>query len=133
MSTAKWDAICMRFAFDVATMSTCKRLHVGCVIVDNEVVIGLGWNRHTGECLHEQEGNCGALHAENKALNSARDDSCEDATVYLTHSPCLTCAMKLVNASIERVVYSIAYRKTDGIDYLRSYGVKVDRVLIGSL
>lgn len=77
-------------------------------------------NYNLGECTQEV-GNCGCVHAEAALLEILPNPS----YVFVSHSPCLNCAQKLVRAGVKKVVYAVPYRKLEGIDYLRWYGVEV--------
>jgi dCMP deaminase len=72
------------------------------------------------------------LHAEsNCILKLARKGSAvgtEGATLYTTLSPCFECAKLIIQAGIQRVVYRIEYRITDGIDLLRKANITVEKL-----
>lgn len=72
------------------------------------------------------------LHAEANAITklAKTNNSSVGATVYVTLSPCIECAKLMVQSGIKRVVYSEKYRITDGIDFLKRAGVKVDQIKI---
>lgn len=69
------------------------------------------------------------LHAElNCILKAAKEGiAVAGSTVYVTLSPCIQCAAMMVQLGISRVVYDEPYRKTDGIDYLKANGIKVEK------
>jgi len=130
----RWDDIWMEFAERLAQRSTCKRLSVGCVIVamDNSIVLGLGYNGgakgQNNECLSEEPGKCGHLHAEINALIKANYHHAAQKKVYLTNSPCYTCSVALVNANISEVIYKHEYRDLTGVLLLRKAGIAVRRL-----
>ena len=76
-------------------LSHCKRKKVGAIIVKNNMIISDGFNGapsgFDNNC-EDSEGNTNwyVLHAEaNAILKVAKStNSCEDATLYLTLSPC---------------------------------------------
>lgn len=70
------------------------------------------------------------LHAElNTVLKCAKEGiSTVDSTVYVTLSPCTSCATMLVAAGVKRVVYLNEYRDTQGLYLLRQCGVIVDNL-----
>ena len=78
--------------------STTPNPRVGCVIVNNGVVVGEGWHRKAGEA-----------HAEVEALRVA-GSAARGATVYVTLEPCShhgrtpPCAVALIEAGVGRVV-----------------------------
>jgi len=67
---------------------------------------------------------CTALHAEARALRALRGGELHKGNViYTTASPCLTCAVDIINAGIKEVVYSEAYTDTRAIEFLKKEGV----------
>ena len=48
--------------------------------------------------------------------------------MYITASPCIECAKLIIQAGIQRVVYSDDYRMDDGIALLKRAGVVVDKI-----
>ena len=51
----------------------------------------------------------------------------EGSELFVTHMPCLACAMSLINAGISRVVYDEAYRDDSGVRLLRQASIVVDQ------
>jgi len=47
-------------------------------------------------------------------------------SLYSTHAPCIQCASIIRNSGIKKVIYETPYRKTEGIELLRSSGVIVE-------
>lgn len=70
------------------------------------------------------------LHAEANAITklAKSGNSSEDATIYVTLSPCLNCAKLIVQSGIKRVVYLEEYQDTTGIDFLRKCGIEVEQI-----
>ena len=130
-----WDSIWMEFAENLAKRSTCKRASVGCVIVsdDHSAVLGLGYNGGpkglNNECISDEPGKCGHLHAEINALikTNYRDASAKKA--YLTLTPCYNCAVALINANIREVIYLTEYRDPAGIKLLIKAGIAVRKYI----
>jgi tRNA(adenine34) deaminase len=75
---------------------------VGCVIVQDEQVIGEGWNRPISS-------NDPTAHAEIVAMRAAAQRignyRLTGATLYVTLEPCLMCAGAMVHARIGRLVF----------------------------
>lgn len=122
MSTDRvsWDTYFIRMASLVRERGTCNRLQVGCVLVRANRIIATGYNgapsktEHCTEVGHDLsiDGHCTrALHAETNALLHCAADGppARGATAYVTAFPCWTCYMALVQAGIERIVYSGEY------------------------
>jgi dCMP deaminase len=74
----------------------------------------------------EVHGCRNATHAEANALAFAAHHgvSTAQADLYVTVSPCDTCARSLIAAGIRRVWFLEAYRLSEGIDLLEAAGVK---------
>ena len=131
MSRPSWDQIWMSFAYDLAKRSTCRRSSVGCVIVsmDSSTVLGMGYNGGpkglNNDCLSDEPGKCGHLHAEINALIKANYRDGAQKKAYLTLSPCYNCAVALINFGISEVIYRDSYRDDSGIRILREAGVTV--------
>lgn len=68
-----------------------------------------------------------AEHAERNAIAWAARNGVklEGSELHVTHMPCLPCAMSLVNAGVERVMYHTPYRILDGVELLDQAGISV--------
>tara|TARA_B100000900_G_scaffold100532_1_gene83219 strand:- start:53 stop:433 length:381 start_codon:yes stop_codon:yes gene_type:complete len=118
-------------------LSHCKRKKVGAIIVKNNMIISDGFNGtpsgFDNNC-EDSEGNTNwyVLHAEaNAILKVAKStNSCEDATLYLTLSPCKECAKLIHQSGIKRLVYLKNYKDTTGLQFLENAGVKIDYINI---
>ncbi len=115
-----------------ATNSYCKRRQVGALIVKDRMIISDGYNGtpsgFENEC--EDENNSSkpyVLHAEANAITKVAksNNSSENATLYITASPCMDCAKLIIQAGIIRVVYADEYRIIDGIELLEKAGIEV--------
>lgn len=122
----------MRMAFIWAENSYCKRRKVGALLVKDKMIISDGYNGTPSgfENVCEDEDNVTkpyVLHAEANAITKvARSNNSSDgATLYVTSSPCIECAKLIIQSGIKRVVYSDAYRLSDGIDLLRRAHVEL--------
>lgn len=113
----------------IAKRSTCTRKSVGAVIVKDGRVLSMGYNGSPSGmphcidegCLLGPEGGCiRTQHAEANAIAwAAREGiSLMGATLWVTDSPCLSCAKLIVNAGIVEVVYLQRYRDESGIRLL---------------
>lgn len=69
-----------------------------------------------------------AVHAEQNAISFAArwGVGLEGATAWVTHQPCLSCAMSIINAGIVAVNYQERYRIREGTDLLTEAGVTVN-------
>jgi dCMP deaminase len=70
------------------------------------------------------------LHAETNAIAklAKSTESGNNATMFITHSPCLDCAKLIFQSGIGSVFYRNAYRSEDGIQFLKQSGVKVEQM-----
>lgn len=143
MSRPEWDSYFLKMAMLVAERSTCRRHHVGAVLVRDRRVLSTGYNGAArGQedcldlgCLRDDAGIesgtrheiCRAIHAEQNAIIQAglHGVSTEGGTIYCTHSPCIICAKMIANAAVTRVVTFTSYNddsfrslfQSAGIDY----------------
>lgn len=104
--------------------STSPNPRVGCVLVNNEIVVGRGWHRRAGEA-----------HAEVYALREA-GEAARGATAYVILEPCShhgstpPCAEALIAAGVARVVVAVVDPNPlvsgSGIEKLRAAGIVVE-------
>ena len=125
----------LRMAAIWAENSYCQRRKVGALVVKEKMIISDGYNGTPSGFENVCEDAHGVthpyvLHAEANAITKlARSGNNSDqATLYVTASPCIECAKLIIQAGIRRVVYAEQYRLTDGIDLLRRAGVEVDHL-----
>lgn len=121
----------LRIAEIWAENSYCKRRQVGAIIVKDKTIISDGYNGTPAGFENVCEDESGAtrpyvLHAEANAITKVArsNNSSQDATLYVSSSPCMECAKLIIQAGIKRVVYNELYRISDGIDLLRRAGVE---------
>jgi len=74
------------------------------------------------------------LHAETNAIAKlARStESGLNATMFITHSPCLDCAKLIYQSGISTVFYRDSYRSEDGVQFLKKSGITVEQINKGS-
>ena len=119
-------------AHEWAKLSHCDRKQVGALIVKDRMIISDGFNGTPSgfdNCCEDNEGltKWEVLHAEANAILkvAASTQSCKNATLYITLSPCQQCSKLIHQSGIKRVVFSKAYRDTTGVDFLQKAGVEV--------
>ena len=112
--------------------SYCKRRKVGALIVQGKMIISDGYNGTPSgfENICEDENNKTkpyVLHAEANAMTKVAksNNSSENATLYVTTSPCLECAKLIIQSGIRRVVYCEKYRIVDGLQLLERAGIEI--------
>ncbi|HTM28044.1 MAG TPA: tRNA adenosine(34) deaminase TadA [Rhodanobacter sp.] len=104
------DAAWMHRALELASRARDEHeVPVGAVLVRDGAAIGEGWNRNI--VLHDP-----TAHAEIQALRAAgaalANHRLGGSTLYVTLEPCVMCAMAMIHARIERVVFAAADPKT---------------------
>lgn len=126
------DSRYLRMARIWAENSYCVRRQVGCLVVKDKRIISDGYNGTPSgfENICEDDNNVTkpyVLHAEANAITKlARShNNSEDATLYVTASPCIECSKLIIQAGIKRVVYGEKYRLMDGIELLERAGIEV--------
>ncbi len=138
-----WDDYFMEIARVVAMRSNCSRRHVGAVVMRDNHILSTGYNGtphgvkncFAGGCprcagkvksgSHLEE--CLCVHAEQNAICQAAlyGTSLQGSSIYVTLSPCLTCAKLIINSGIEEVVYDGEYEFLDTVkEIFESSGVK---------
>ena len=110
-----WDEYFMGLALLISSRSACERLHVGCVLVKDTRVISVGYNGFLPKTPHKsiiRDGHEQAtVHAEQISISKwkKRGISCENATAYITHYPCINCAKILASSGIIEIKYHEDY------------------------
>jgi dCMP deaminase len=133
----------MKAAEVYAELSSAKRLHVGCVIVKDNTIIGIGYNgmpsgwdnvceviKHTdftGTVVTMSKPE--VLHAETNAIAKVAKstNSTDGATMFITHAPCLDCAKLVYQSGINSVYYRNTYKNDDGLKFLEKCNIKVEK------
>lgn len=137
-----YDKVYMEMAKVLSKLSYAERNKVGCIIVSPKgQIISQGYNGtptgydncceyidENGKLVTKKE----VLHAESNAISKCAKwlSSTEDATLYVTLSPCFECAKIIIQAGIKRVCYNETYRNTEGLDFLKKNGIQVDQIFI---
>ncbi len=146
----RYNEFYMDLAERVSKMSHARRLQVGTVLVKNDNIISFGWNgmpagwdnNCENEVIDSYSGSEGVihrtklvtkpevLHAEQNALAKlARStESGVDATIYITHAPCIDCAKLIFQSGIRKVFHRHSYRNDDGIKFLEKCEINHDKI-----
>jgi dCMP deaminase len=143
-----FDDIYMDLAVNLSKKSHCVRAKVGAVLTKDTRIISLGYNgppagTHNCDeewpeqgCPRDSKGSCSlALHAEQNAILYAAKNNVpiEGCTLYVTLSPCISCARIIYTTGIKRVIYLHSYAQfkgiptDEGVDFLKKFGVHVER------
>lgn len=128
----KYDKAYLRLAKEWSKLSYCKRKQVGAIIVHDRMIISDGYNGTPSgfENCCEDENNLThwyVLHAEANAILKVANStqSCKDATLYITLSPCKECSKLIHQSGIKRVVYHEGYKDNSGLEFLKKAGVEL--------
>lgn len=128
----KYDKAYLRLAKEWSKLSYCKRKQVGAIIVRDRMIISDGYNGTPSgfENCCEDENNLThwyVLHAEANAILKVANStqSCKDATLYITLSPCKECSKLIHQSGIKRVVYHEGYKDNSGLEFLKKAGVEL--------
>ena len=148
----------MKVAETYASLSTAVRLKVGAIVVKDDRIISIGYNGmpagwdnncedkiycDDGDCLEQQlpkesdtwkkyklKTNPEVLHAETNAIAklARSSESGLDATMFITHAPCLDCAKLIYQTGISTVYYRNTYREINGVEFLLKGGIDVEQI-----
>lgn len=131
----RYDRAYLRMALEWRKLSHCNRKQVGAIIVKNGMIIADGYNGtpsgFPNACENDQgETHWYVLHAEANAITKVArsNNSAEDATLYITLSPCRDCAKMILQAGIKRVVYMTGYKDTEGLQFLDEAGIALTQI-----
>ncbi len=140
----------MNLASNLALRSHCVKQQVGAVLTKDTRIISLGYNGppagtpHCDDewpeqgCARDRKGSCYlALHAEANAILYAAKNKVdlENSTLYVTLSPCLSCARIILSVGIKKVYFLKSYAEykgiavDEGVEFLRKFGVEVEQIV----
>lgn len=125
-------------------LSTARRLNVGSIIVKDNRIISIGyngmpsgWDNNCEDSVMWKDGKQlmepvlkskpEVLHAESNAIAklARSNESGEDATLFVTHSPCLECSKLIYQSGITTLYYKHEYRSQDGVEFLKKSKINV--------
>lgn len=151
----RYDLFYMAVAEASALLSSAQRRKVGCVIVKDGNILSFGFNgmphgfdnvcedniivtkeminsgfttKNIGELISITKPE--VLHSELNALMkiAKSTQSSQDASLYVTMSPCIECAKIILQSGIKEVFYRQKYRIEDGINFLLKAGIKIEQI-----
>jgi dCMP deaminase len=123
-----WDNFYLNICSLIAQQSYAEDRKVGAIIVKDDNIISFSYNGTARRTNNDTQSNP-VLHAEAHAIAKvARSNlSTQGATLYCTLSPCMDCSKLIFASGINRVVYKSEYKCTDGLKFLASLGVVINR------
>ena len=140
-----WNNYFMNIAEQVKSRSTCMSAKKGAIIVKDKMIISTGYNGSPKGIKHCNHGGCkrctsrhlGRLksgnysepciccHSEENAIVQAacNGSSTQNAIMYTTFTPCVSCAKMIINAGIKEVIAKINYPDDVGTSLLKEAGI----------
>ena len=123
MQRPTWDEYFKKIVLATRERSACERLQVGCLLVKDNRIVSQGYNGFLPGCPHiskvRNNHEQATVHAEQNALCDCakRGVSCMDATVYVTHYPCIICCRLLLASGIKEIKYINDYKNDELVSY----------------
>ncbi len=115
--------------------SPCHRLQVGCVLVKNNRIISQGYHGFLPGAQHKSivrnNHEQATVHAEQNAICDCakRGVSCEGATAYITHDPCIICTRLLLASGIKDIKYLEDYKNDELVEvFTNELGVNIEKL-----
>lgn len=136
----KYHSAFLDMAIRFGQTSEANRLKVGALLVRDGKILSQGVNgtppKWESEVCEGEDGKTlpHVRHAEiaclEKLWNST--ETAEGATMYISYSPCLPCAIKLLTAGVSSVYFKDEYRCDEGLKFLKRNGVEVKQLKGGN-
>lgn len=126
----------------LALRSACAKTRQAALLVQGNRIVSIGYNgppsgglnclTKGGEesCGKDKSGSCLlGIHAEQNCLGWAARYGIitQGGTLWVTQSPCISCARLIVASDIREYIYLEPYRLAEGIDFLRRYSILIYR------
>ena len=122
MERPDWNDYFKQIVIVTSTRSSCTRLKVGCILVKDNRIIAHGYNGFLPGCPHKSiirdNHEQSTVHAEQNTIADCakRTVSCYDASAYITHYPCITCAKILLASGIKEIFYINDYKNDNLVE-----------------
>lgn len=125
-------AVLARFTKDLATLSKCEDRHVAALITnaDGTQIYSMGINggpKGGVQCLCSLGEKYTCIHAEANAIAKCTSLD-ENKVMFVTLSPCVTCAALIANSGVKRLFYIEDYKSDLGLNLLRAQGIGVTKL-----
>lgn len=132
----------MQLALKEAENANCIKGKVGAIIVKDEEILSRGNNSVPIGCVPcteetcirkvlklksgEKQELCRVVHAEQNAILNAlfKKNNLDDASMYVTKSPCMICAKIIINSKIKKVYYANKYPDENAFKILHEAGIE---------
>lgn len=141
----KFKRYFMKVARLAADNSYSHRSKVGAIVVRDGRIISTGWNGQPAgfdNCCEKEELNSNGekvlvtlptvIHAEMNALFwcSKTEIIADGAEMYVTLSPCVNCALGIIQCGIKKVYYLEEYRDVSGLNLLKKCKIDLEQIHI---
>ena len=135
-SRLTFDEMFKNILLATAHRSPCHRLQVGCVLVKDKRIISQGYNGFLPGAAHKSvvrnNHEQATVHAEQNAICDCakRGVSCQGATAYITHYPCIICTRLLLASGIKDIKYLEDYKNDELVKvFTDELNVKVNKLI----
>ncbi len=118
--------------------STCSTTHQAALLIKDNRILSIGYNGSPegsahceNPCKKDSNGSCyKSIHAETNCIGYAARNGIytENSDLYITQSPCLSCAKLIVASGIKKVFYIEEYRIAEGKEYLEEMGIVLEKL-----
>ena len=144
----------MEIVNQVAKASTC-RVEVGCILVQNKIIIGMGYVGSIAGDIHCNDEGVDCLELDNYGIHGSEDRrvSCyrtvhaemnavlkcyamlygRDIECYSTYSPCLNCLKALLSIGVRRFIFQKHYRDLYRDHYLENLHINIQKTIVWQL
>lgn len=116
----------LNLALQVAKASNSNIIQVGALLVREEEVVGIGYNKDVlgGLCENEYGTKPSVVHAEIAAMAGKLTSDC---ILYVTHCPCVKCAVFIATSGIQEVVFVEDFKNNEGMELLIKKQIKITK------
>ena len=135
MKRLNWDEYFAKIVKVTAERSSCDRLQVGCLLVKDNRIISQGYNGHLPGAPHisiiRDNHEQATIHAEQNAICDCakRGVSCDGATAYITHYPCIICLRLLLTSGIKDIKYLEDYKNDELVEvFCNQLNIKINKI-----
>ena len=135
MKRLNWDEYFAKIVKVTAERSSCDRLQVGCLLVKDNRIISQGYNGHLPGAPHKSivrdNHEQATVHAEQNAICDCakRGVSCDGATAYITHYPCIICLRILLTSGIKDIKYLEDYKNDELVEvFCNQLNIKINKI-----
>lgn len=85
---------------------------------------------HSSDRFYKTKTKPTVVHAEQNAIFklAKSHESGENASMFITHAPCIECSKGIFSSGIKKVYYRDVYRSMEGVEFLEQCGIKVEKI-----